>query len=104
MMVWKMILLIFLFQGCILRFHVNLPGCISFIKKIIFILLSSIISCKLVMLKRGLDVDFIGNFFSGFLISPTSAVFFFFLFVMLSAVVVFTVSAFHPRDPLSSRP
>ena len=24
MMVWKMI---FLFQGCILRFHVNLPGC-----------------------------------------------------------------------------
>ena len=25
MMVWKMI---FLFQGCILRFHVNLPGCI----------------------------------------------------------------------------
>ena len=26
MMVWKMI---FLFQGCILRFHVNLPGCIS---------------------------------------------------------------------------
>ena len=26
MMVWKMI---FLFQGCILRFHVNLPGCMS---------------------------------------------------------------------------
>ena len=26
MMVWKMI---FLFQGCILRFHVDLPGCIS---------------------------------------------------------------------------
>ena len=26
MMVWKMF---FLFQGCILRFHVNLPGCIS---------------------------------------------------------------------------
>ena len=25
MMVWKMI---FLFQGCMLRFHVNLPGCI----------------------------------------------------------------------------
>ena len=25
MMVWKMI---FLFQGCILRFHVNLPGCV----------------------------------------------------------------------------
>jgi len=28
MMVWKMI---FLFQGCILRFHVNLPGCIYFL-------------------------------------------------------------------------
>ena len=27
MMVWKMI---FLFQVCILRFHVNLPGCIPF--------------------------------------------------------------------------
>ena len=27
MVVWKMI---FLFQGCILRFHVNLPGCILF--------------------------------------------------------------------------
>ena len=30
MMVSKMI---FLFQGCILRFHVNLPGCMSFQKK-----------------------------------------------------------------------
>ena len=28
MMVWKMM---FLFQGCILRFHVNLPGCITYI-------------------------------------------------------------------------
>ena len=26
MMVWKMV---FLFEGCILRFHVNLPGCIA---------------------------------------------------------------------------
>ena len=35
MMVWKMI---FLFQGCILRFHVNPPGCTQsfFFKEAIF--------------------------------------------------------------------
>ena len=32
MMVWK---LIFLFQGCILRFHVNLPGCNPYKSRVI---------------------------------------------------------------------
>ena len=33
MMVWKMFLL---FQGCILRFHVNLPGCTRKMSRLIF--------------------------------------------------------------------
>ena len=56
-----------------LRFHVNLPGCISFIKKnIILILLSSITSCKLVRLCSKMDWmrTLLATSFSGFLIIP----------------------------------
>ena len=54
------------------------------------------------MLKNGLDADFIGNFFFRIFDHPQHLPLFFFLFMMLSAVVVFTVSVFHPSDPTLS--
>ena len=64
MVVWKMI---FLFQGCILRFHVNLPGCIyisSYLRSLTLAsdkLISSSTSEKKIPVYHGNDYRKSGN-------------------------------------------